>query len=150
MSTKQTEKKPVDEKPILSDPDRYPDDSVLKEALQERFDVFASLLDTITKPDFGLTPEWNYYKDGKAWLCKVLYKKKTVFWLSVWRDRFKTSFYFTEKNVEDIKGLDIDDVIKQDFLNRKSIGKLIPLVIEIMDESRLDDVLRVVEYKKSK
>jgi len=150
MSTKQTENKTIEEKPILSDPDRYPDESVLKEALEERFNIYTSLLDTLLKPDFGLTPEWNYYKDGKSWLCKVIHKKKTVFWLSVWRGRFKTSFYFTEKNVEDIKALNIDDRIKQDFLNRKSIGKLIPLVIEVLDEYHLNDVLSVIEYKKSK
>jgi hypothetical protein len=150
MSTKQTEKKPVEEKPILSDPDRYPDDSVLKEALGERFNVYTSLLDTIKKPDFGLTPEWNYYKDGKAWLCKVMFKKKTILWLSVWPGYFKIGFYFTEKHVDDIKGMEIDDGIKKDFFNQKTIGKLIPMVIDVSEEAQLDDVLRVVGYKKSK
>ena len=51
--------------------------------------------------------EWRYYNDGKAWLCKVVNKKKTVFWLSIWEHYFKTSFYFTEKHLESIDALNI-------------------------------------------
>jgi hypothetical protein len=27
--------------------------------------------------------EWDYYKDGKSWLCKIINKKKTICWLSI-------------------------------------------------------------------
>jgi hypothetical protein len=95
-------------------------------------------------------PEWNYYKDGKAWLCKVLYKKKTVFWLSIWEKYFKLAFYFTEKTGKEINELDIDVSIKEDFKQAKPIGRLLPLVIEMRKKEQLKDVLKIIEYKKNK
>ncbi|MBN2481390.1 MAG: DUF3788 family protein [Bacteroidales bacterium] len=71
---------------------------VLAIALGDIYLIFKELMEIITDENFGLDPKWNYYKDGNAWLCKVCYKKKTIFWLSVWDKFFKTTFYFTKKN----------------------------------------------------
>ncbi|WNY26674.1 hypothetical protein MsAm2_04460 [Methanolapillus ohkumae] len=101
----------------------------------------------ITDPEFHLTPEWHYYKDGKSWLCKVVHKKKTVFWLSVWDGFFKTTFYMTEKIRGGIENLSIDSKIKNDFKQSKPIGKLIPLTVRV-DEKNLKDVLLIVDFKK--
>ena len=76
-------------------------------------------------------PEWNYYKDGNAWLCKVCLKKKTVFWLSVWDKYFRTGFYFSEKYRSGVMELDIGDDLKENFSQAKPIGKLIPLAISV-------------------
>lgn len=43
----------------------------------------------VTKPPFQLSPEWRYYNDGKSWLCKMLSKKKNLFWLSIWEGCFR-------------------------------------------------------------
>ena len=77
-----------------------------------------------------MTHEWRYYQDGKAWLCKITFRKKTVVWLSAWSDCFKLGFYFTEKSGGGIPGLHIKDSIKADYLNHQPIGKLKPLVVE--------------------
>ncbi|PKP08994.1 MAG: hypothetical protein CVU09_13085 [Bacteroidetes bacterium HGW-Bacteroidetes-4] len=47
----------------------------------------------VNLPETPWQVQWRYYNDGKAWLCKVSYKKKTVFWLSVWEAYFKVAFY---------------------------------------------------------
>ena len=82
---------------------------------KEIFSIYKKLHTTITGPEFELNPEWNYYNDGKAWLCKVSYRKKTVFWLSVWDTGIKTSFYFTEKTRQGVLELAISDEIKTAF-----------------------------------
>ena len=33
---------------------------------------------TITNNEYALTLEWRYYNDGKAWLGKVVHKKKII------------------------------------------------------------------------
>lgn len=96
-----------------------------------------------------MTIEWRYYNDGKAWLCKVTYKKKTVLWLSAWEGFFRTAFYFTEKHLEGIAALDISETIKEDFCKAKPIGRLIPMIIDVNDKKQLNDLLTIVRFKKN-
>jgi hypothetical protein len=135
---------------LLRDADIYPSDKVLKDVLGEGISgVLNSFLNTITGDDYNLTVEWRYYNDGKAWLCKVQHKKKTVLWLSAWEGFFKTSFYFTEKHLEAIAALDIAETIKSDFELAKPSGRLIPMIIDVNSKEQLTDLLTVVRFKKS-
>ncbi len=115
---------------------------------KEIFSIYKKLYTTITSPEFDLNLEWKYYNDGKAWLCKVSYRKKTVFWLSVWDTGIKTSFYFTEKTRQGVLELTISDEIKERFTKATSIGKLIPLSITILNEAHLSDLRKIIDYKK--
>lgn len=134
---------------LLRDADIFPSDKILEEALGEGFNVLVSFLETITNNEYALTLEWRYYNDGKAWLDKAVYKKKTIFWLSVWEGFFKTSFFFTEKHLEAIAELDISETIKDEFAKAKTIGKLISMIFDVNKEDQLDDLLTVVRFKKS-
>jgi len=133
---------------LLKDKQVVPDDNVLKTALGESYTAYDALIKNVTAGESGLLPQWNYYNDGKAWLCKVVYKKKTVFWLSVWEGYFKAAFYFTERNCDAIEGLEIAPEIKQSFRSATPIGKLIPLVISVRSSIQLPDLLRIIAYKK--
>lgn len=137
------------ETPLLKDQQIFPTDEVLKNVLYDSYPVFEELMEIITNAEYGLVPVWNYYKDGKAWLCKVCYKKKTVFWLSVWDGFFKTGFYFTEKNSSGIAGLYIDENLKESFISSKPIGKFMPLALDMRKKEQLKDLLMIIEYKKS-
>lgn len=134
---------------LLRDQEILPTDRVLEKVLADSYQVFKELMEVITDTNYGLIPQWNYYKDGKAWFCKVSYKKKTVFWLSVWDKFFKTAFYFTEKTRSGIEKLEIDESIKEDFNLSKPIGKLIPLVIYTRKKDQINDILRIIVYKKN-
>lgn len=135
------------DKPRLNDPDVYPSAEVLEQELGLTYPVYRTFMDTMESEDFQLIPEWRFYKDGKAWLCKVTLRKKTVLWLSVWPDCFKVVFYFTERNGAGIPELGIAESIKNDYLNHKSIGKLKPLIIETSNRSQLQDIYTVVKYR---
>ena len=79
----------------------------------------------------------------------MCYKKKTVFWLSVWDGYFKAGFYFVARHCPGILELDIDKSIKEDFTSKKSIGTLFPLAIEMRRKEQVKDLLMVIDYKKS-
>lgn len=132
----------------LKDPQILPTGEVLAGVLGESYPVFDELMKTITDPAFGLVVDWHYYNDGKAWLCKVVHKKKTVFWLSAWEGHFKTTFYFTEKNCSGILEMSINENIKKEFSECKPIGKLLPLTFEMKQKEQLPDLLKIIEYKK--
>jgi hypothetical protein len=137
------------EKSLLDDPQIFPSKDVLKNALKDSYSVYENFIDLITDSEYGLITNWNYYKDGKAWLCKVCFKKKTVFWLSVYDGFFKTGFYFTEKHIPDIAKLDIESCIKEDFSSKKPIGRLLPLGITISQKAQIKDLLTIIEFKKN-
>lgn len=134
---------------LLKDPGIIPSKEVLKDALgSEIYEILELFMNDITGTNYGLTYDWHYYNDGKSWLCKVSYKKKTVFWLSVWKGYFQTGFFFTQKHLEKIAALDIDETVKGDFFNRKPVGKLFPMIFKISQKEQLNDLLKVVALKK--
>ena len=135
------------DKILLEDPGIIPTATVLGKVLGNLYPVYSEFMEMVKSEVFCLNPEWRYYKDGKAWLCKITSKKKTVAWLSVWPDCFKIAFYFTEKSGDGIPGLIIDDSIKEFYLNHKPVGKLKPLVIEVRSKSQLDDINTLIKYK---
>ena len=133
---------------LLREQEIFPSEEVLKTVLGQVYDVWTEMEKHVTQGEFALTFNWNYYRDGKSWLCKVCHKKKTVFWLSVWEGLFKTTFIYTEKHLTGIADLDISEQIKEDFYQMKPIGKLLPMVINIYKQEQLVDFLKIVKFKK--
>ncbi len=95
----------------------------------------------------GLLPEWRYYNDGKAWLCKVGDGRKTIFWFSVWEGFFQVSFYFLERHLEGLAALDT-----RCGRLEKEWGKMLPFIFEVPDDANstqaVAEIRRVVEFKK--
>ncbi len=132
----------ANERPLLNEPEIFPTSEVLKETLKESYAVFEELSAVLIEQ--GTALDWKYYNDGKAWLCKVSCKKKTVFWLSVWEGYFRTSFFFVERHLEGIMALGIDNT---HYILEKECGKMIPLLFDISKREQLPDLLKMVEYK---
>lgn len=134
---------------LLRDPATEPTAPVLENVLGGAlYPVYTEFLG-VTTNELGLEPQWRYYNDGKAWLCKVVQKKKTVCWLSIWDGFFKAGFYYTEKTAPGIFGLPISEAIKEEFRNAKPVGKLIPLILDIDHKNQLPDFRAIAEYKKN-
>lgn len=131
---------------LLRDENIPPDDTALKAALGEAFDAYREFIAQIER--LGLSHEWRYYKDGKAWLCKITFKKKTVIWMSVHSGFFRATVYFNPKTICGVFDLDIDEALKN--AARELEGKsFIPVVFEISSSDRFEDFAAVVEYKKN-
>jgi len=135
------------ERPSLSNESEYPTDEVLAKHLgkaKPAWDTFAAGI----KAEYGEAAlEWRYYHDGKAWLCKVVHRKKTVCWVSIWERCFKVAFYFTEKNDRDIEALPIPSALKAEYRAHAPIGKLKPLVVAVKTRKSVEPVFVVATYK---
>ncbi|MFA6368661.1 MAG: DUF3788 family protein [Bacteroidales bacterium] len=136
------------EKLLLTNPEIIPERQVFESALKDAFPAFEKLFSTFSEKREDLLHEWRYYNDYKAWLCKVQFKKKTIFWLSVWEAYFKITFYFSEEHLDEFFNLPIDVSIKELLNQSRPSGKLIPLVLTIRDSEPLDDVQHIVNFKK--
>lgn len=133
------------ENQILTDPMVQPEAGVLENALGKHYLLYAEFIEKITAQH--LMPEWNYYRDGKSWLCKILNKKKNLCWLSVWNTGFKLTFYFTEKTISGVYALEISDDIKNTAREVKATGKLLPIILSIKNKKILRDGITLLEYK---
>jgi len=136
------------DKPLLNDPEIPPSEELLKSTLGGSYHVYVDMMKKITAGEVGLTPEWRYYNDGKAWLCKVIFKKKTIFWLSVWDGFFKSGFYFLERHCQGIMELDIDPEVRKTLKEAKPFGTLYPVTLEMKRKEQIGDLLSLIEYKK--
>ena len=135
------------ESQILTDSLVKPGESVLENALGKSYKIYTEFLSKINL--LNLAHEWNYYNDGKSWLCKLLRKKKNIAWLSVWNTGFKLTFYFSEKTISGIYDLEIDDEIKTIARNMKPAGKLHPVIFLIKNKKTINDGIKLLEYKIS-
>jgi hypothetical protein len=130
---------------ILTDPMIKPEGIFLEEKKKKNHKLYMDFLDKIN--GINLFPEWNYYNDGKSWLCKLLNKKKNMCWLSVWNTGFKLTFYFAEKALGGIFELDIDNEIKNAAKKMKPVGKSHPVILLIKNKKIMNDGLKILEYK---
>ena len=135
----------VNEVLLLTDPMVDPNNIVLEGILGKKYKTFEIFESKIT--EMGLILEWNYYKDQKAWLCKVLNKKKNVCWLSIWNTGFKLTFYFSEKTIDGVFELEVDNKIKTIAKEMKPAGKLRPLLFLVENNKIIKDSIKLLDYK---
>jgi hypothetical protein len=64
----------------------------------------------------------------------------------VWDGFFKTSFFFLERHLEGILALELDE---NNYIMEKEWGKMIPFIFNINDKKQIQDVLKMVKYKKT-
>lgn len=133
----------------LRDKDVFPSDEVLTDTLGDSFAAFVKLREALISND--ITPEWNFYRDGSAWLCKTLFKKKNLAWLHVYDGYFIVTCHFMERHIPEIEGLEVADNIKNDFFSthRKNATKLIPMSITVLSATLPDDVMTMILFKRS-
>lgn len=129
----------------LKDPDIYPDESILKDVLGASFAAYQELLKLYEENE--MLPEWRYYKDGKAWLCKVQKKKKTIVWMSAWKGHMKAAIYIPVRLLDHILSLDIKDETKETIKNTKNVVKSKPCIFEIKENDILKDFNTVMQFK---
>ncbi|MBN1124207.1 MAG: DUF3788 domain-containing protein [Sedimentisphaerales bacterium] len=119
----------VTEKPVLKEPDQYPTEDVIYSCIGKKKALWISFFNTLHEQHPDFSKEWRYYNDGKNWLMKVTRKSKTIFWLSVWKNAFKITFYLSDKAEESVSRSDLPDALKKDFKNGKRYGKIRGLTI---------------------
>jgi len=129
----------------LIDESVYPDEKVLKNVLGDSYSAYCELLKLFTSKN--MEGEWRYYKDGKAWLCKVQYKKKTIVWMSAWKGFMQATVYVMDRHLEGLLGLEISEKTKEKINNTKNVGKSKPCIFEIRNTDIVADVEKVIDYK---
>ena len=131
----------------LNDGNVYPDENVLKPVLGRSYDAYTDLLALYDKNQ--MTYDWRYYKDGKAWLCKVQKKSRTIVWMSAWKGYIKATIYFPNKYIDDLQKLDLSNERIQAIIDTKDVGKSKPCMFDIKNKSVVKEFEAVMIFKLS-
>jgi len=129
----------------LNDESVFPDETVLEAILGKSYNSYCELLKLYDNN--GMEYKWRYYRDGKAWLCKVQKKKRTIVWMSAWKGYMQATVYFPEKYVGQIYLLDISEEVKEKMRKTKNTGKSKPCIFEIRNKNILEDFNKVMQFK---
>lgn len=137
------------EQPILSDKNVFPTEEIIFSHIGELKVLWQSLFEYIRANHPDISEEWRYYNDGKSWLLKVTRKSKTIFWLSILKNSFRTTYYFTDKAKEVIAKSGISDALKEQFKKGKKYGALRGLTITYKKKRDLKDAQELIAIKLS-
>lgn len=120
----------------LTDENLFPDEAVLRGVLGAGYGVYLELLGGFEPR--GLSLEWRFYRDGKAWLGKVQHKKRTIVWMSVWEGFVKATVYVPEKDASGLSG---------PVLAAKRVGKSLSCTFDLTGPTALRELEVVMDYK---
>ena len=136
------------EEPCLIDKTEYPDDKVLKRYLGDAKDAWDGL-DEFLKSNYpGYSGEWRYYNDGKSWLYKITKKTKTICWVSVYRGKFTTTFYFPDRAERLIVNSTLRKKYIEQFVNGRYYGKTRGLTVSIRRVADLSTTKKLIAIKE--
>ncbi len=135
------------EQPILSDNNQFPTEDIIYSHIGKSKILWKSLFEFIHTEHPDLKEEWRYYNDGKSWLLKVTKKSKTIFWLSVIKNAFRITFYFTDKAEEIINNSSISDEFKEQFKNGKRYNKIRGITVVFKNKKDIENAKSLISIK---
>lgn len=129
----------------LRDESIFPSDEILQRVLGKSFAHYRELLDLFEKN--GMLWEWRYYRDGKAWLCKVQKKGRTIVWMSAWKGYMQATVYLPEKLIRGVYKLKVSQQAKDTIRKTTNVGTSKPCIFKIRSRRALQDIDKVMQYK---
>lgn len=137
------------EQQVLGDENLYPTKEVIYANIENSKILWETLFEHIHANHPDLNTQWRYYKDGKSWLMKVTRKSKTIFWLSLVEDTFRTTFYFTDRAEEAIKNSPLPEALKDQFTNGKRYSKIRGLTVTFANKEDVENAKYLIALKLS-
>lgn len=132
---------------ILNDKAQFPTEEIIFSHIGKSKSLWCALFEYVnsTYPDFN--GEWRYYNDGKSWLFKLQKKTKTIFWLSITKGSFRTTFYFPVRVEQEILDCPISAELKEQFTGGKNFNKIRGLTIEYKNKKDVENAKALIELK---
>jgi hypothetical protein len=132
---------------VLGDKEIIPTNEYIISLLGEKKILWQTIMSYISDNYKDMTGSWNYYNDGKQWLFKMVWKRKTIFWSGILKDTFRITFYFGDKAEPLIFESDLPQSIKEDFKTTKRYGKIRAISLMIFNLSDIETVKKLVSLK---
>jgi hypothetical protein len=132
---------------LLSDKQIYPTDELIFSIIGNKKIFWQTIMNHMSNNFRDSLGQWNFYNDGKRWLFKMVYKKKTIFWAGIITDTFRITFYLGNKAEAIIENSDLPQGIKEEFKTAKKYGLIRPVTFIVNDQTAVDNVLKMISIK---
>jgi hypothetical protein len=132
---------------LLTDRNIFPSDEIIFLIIGDKQKYWKAIMNFMAENYAGSAGEWNFYNDGKRWLFKMVFKKKTIFWAGIIKDAFKITFYLGNKAESVIENSDLSAGIKEDFKTAKRYGLIRPLTFIVNQQEDLESIIKVIDIK---
>lgn len=132
---------------VLSDPGVNPDDKVIHSHLKVEDAKRKDILKYMSEKYQGSAGEWRFYNDGKQWLFKMQYKKKTVFWMAILDGAFRITFYFGGKAEQEILKSNLTDAARDQYLKGERYGNIRAISFRSTDINDISEVFNAIDLK---
>ncbi len=131
----------------LTDPDVRPDERVIAGHLKRATGLWEAFSQRVGAERPALSLQWQFYRDGKRWLGKVVRKKKVLCWIAILPGLFRVTFYFGSRNDAAVRAAKIDPRLKHAYLDRKGKETFRPLSVEVRTKAALRDVGELLKLR---
>ena len=125
----------------------FPSNEMLQDALGEVCVVLKEFETHLTQGDFAFSLKWHFSCQTKKWLCKVFQNEMKIFWFSVEERHLIATFVFSEKDLDAIVELDINEQIKKVFFQIQPVKNKITASIIVYKREQLTDLYKIIELK---
>ena len=134
-------------KMVLSDKSVIPTEEYIFSLIGNNKHYWKRIMNYVSENYKDTLGSWNYYNDGKQWLFKMVYKKKTIFWSGLNNGTFRITFYLGNKAETIIDNSDLPQSVKDEFKTAKRYGLIRPVTFVINGEPDVDNVLKMIAIK---
>jgi hypothetical protein len=132
---------------MFSDKELKPTEELIFSIIKDKKELWHSLMNHLNEMYPSSEADWHYYNDGKQWLFKAVQKKKTLFWLSLFEETFRVTFYFGDKALPLIEECDLPDSIKNDFKTGKKYGAIRGITVLVKEECDVTSIQKLIDIK---
>jgi hypothetical protein len=133
--------------PMLHDPDVFPSDEIIFAHLGKARRLWEQVMERLVQVCPGAESQWRYYRDGKSWLLKVTFRKKTLCWVSLDDGSFRMTFYFTDKASSLIADSDLPTELKEQFATGRRSGKIRGITVRFTRKADVQAACRLMALK---
>ena len=134
-------------KSIFLDKANTPDNKQLVSVIGETHKIWKKYRDFVFNKYPNATEEWNYPGKNYGWSYRIKDKKRAIIYLLPRDNYFKVAFVFGQKATNQIMESDISDKLKTELNNARVYAEGRGIRIEIKDNSKSDDIKRLIEIK---
>lgn len=129
---------------VLNDASQFPSEEIIFAWLGKAGPLWSSLFNYVRDIYPEINCDWRYYRDGKSWLLKVTRKSKTVFWLSVIKGAFRTTFYFGDKARQIIMKSPLNDELKEQYNSKTGLRGV---TVIVKNKKDIDSIKELIDIK---
>ena len=124
-----------------------PDEQSIRETLKSNYVHLEAIRSFISESIGETKEEWKYYGAKYGWNLKNFYKKRNLYFISMYDGYFKISFVFGERAFNAIMESDITTALKQELSEARKYAEGRGLSIDVRDDMYLDDIKKLLQIK---